>query len=149
MLEPLEAAAAPGGRERLERSVRTCRMLGLKDDRTLVGTATDTGHLPKGSTVVSTAHCESLTGVRQPAGMTDATTTSRRRILVCCFGSRGDVQPHAALARGLQDAGWKVLALVGEVCVCPLARSDVFFFLTSVLIASGRPDECQGRRVDL
>lgn len=27
----------------------------------------------------------------------------KRKILICCFGSRGDVQPFAALARGLQD----------------------------------------------
>eukprot|EP00534_Pseudo-nitzschia_fraudulenta_P006510 CAMPEP_0201178504 /NCGR_PEP_ID=MMETSP0851-20130426/110785_1 /ASSEMBLY_ACC=CAM_ASM_000631 /TAXON_ID=183588 /ORGANISM="Pseudo-nitzschia fraudulenta, Strain WWA7" /LENGTH=518 /DNA_ID=CAMNT_0047462303 /DNA_START=18 /DNA_END=1571 /DNA_ORIENTATION=+ len=30
-------------------------------------------------------------------------TTKKRKVLVCCFGSRGDVQPFAALARGLQD----------------------------------------------
>lgn len=33
----------------------------------------------------------------------------KRKILICCFGSRGDVQPFAALARGLQDDGFDVL----------------------------------------
>ena len=42
-----------------------------------------------------------------PASTT--TVPAKRKILVCCFGSRGDVQPFAALARGLQDEGFDVL----------------------------------------
>lgn len=37
--------------------------------------------------------------------------SSGRRILICCFGSRGDVQPFAALGRGLQDKGFTVLGM--------------------------------------
>eukprot|EP00531_Pseudo-nitzschia_arenysensis_P001368 CAMPEP_0116114560 /NCGR_PEP_ID=MMETSP0329-20121206/45_1 /TAXON_ID=697910 /ORGANISM="Pseudo-nitzschia arenysensis, Strain B593" /LENGTH=543 /DNA_ID=CAMNT_0003607947 /DNA_START=111 /DNA_END=1743 /DNA_ORIENTATION=- len=37
--------------------------------------------------------------------------SSGRRILICCFGSRGDIQPFAALARGLQDDGFTVLGM--------------------------------------
>jgi UDP:flavonoid glycosyltransferase YjiC (YdhE family) len=40
---------------------------------------------------------------------TPISNQTKRKILVCCFGSRGDVQPFAALARGLQDEGFDVL----------------------------------------
>ena len=35
----------------------------------------------------------------------------QRKVLICCFGSRGDVQPFAALARGLQDSNYNVLGM--------------------------------------
>uniref|UniRef100_A0A7S4AX91 Erythromycin biosynthesis protein CIII-like C-terminal domain-containing protein n=1 Tax=Pseudo-nitzschia australis TaxID=44445 RepID=A0A7S4AX91_9STRA len=37
------------------------------------------------------------------AAATTETWKKKRKVLICCFGSRGDVQPFAALARGLQD----------------------------------------------
>ncbi len=43
-----------------------------------------------------------------------ASNSSDRRILVFCYGSRGDIQPFAALSRGLQDEGFTVLGVTNE-----------------------------------